>query len=172
MDFQGKTGCSTKNVVGCAYGPHSIYSYIFICTNFLLKRLVHQFRSAKLSPASAVRWESLSRGDSVWNCVMLQIQPLSYHSACKSSTIGESLRWSSTSVQRSTTDPRDLWGEDLIWWWVWRSPAAVVERRLKVRKRALDTQCLRTTLRKKFHGRKQCHRNKQGEWWEKGIGEQ
>lgn len=101
MDCQGKTGCSTKKLVGCAYGPHSVYCYIFICATFLLQLLVHQYRSAKLSSASAVKWESLSRGDTVWNWVKLS---LPCHSACKTNIIGQSGRWSNTSIQMGTTD--------------------------------------------------------------------
>lgn len=158
----------TKKFIGCAYGLHSINSYIFIST-FLLHLLVNQYRSARLSSVSAVRWESLSRGDAVWNQVMVS---LSNHSACKTSIIGESGRWSSTSIQTSTTVPRDLCGEDLIWWWAWGTLLPLVERRLKGRKRAMDACPVSGKHWEKFHGREQCHRNKQGEWWEKGVGEQ
>lgn len=38
--------------------------------HFYLKCLVNQYWSTKLSLASAVRWESLSKGDIVWNCAV------------------------------------------------------------------------------------------------------
>lgn len=160
MDCQGKTGCSTKKFIGCAYGLHSINSYFFIST-FLLQLLVNHYRSAKLSSVSAVRWESLSRGDTVWNPVMMS---LSYHSACKTNITGESERLSSKSIQMSTTDTRELCGEDLIWWWTWGTLLPLVERGLKGRKRALDTYPVSGQHWEKFHGREQCPRIKQGEW--------
>lgn len=143
--------------------PHSIHSYIFICTTFLLKHLVNQYKSAKHSSASAVKWESLSRGGSLKlsNAVIIIAQCL--QKQCHRG----SGRWSSTSIQMSTINPC---GEDLMWWWAWGNPAALGWEKAERQENGSGHLVYQDNIEKKFHGREQCHRNKQGGWWDKGVG--
>lgn len=96
--------------------------------------------------------------------------PLSYHNAFKTSIIGKTGRWSSTSIQMNTTNPRDLCGEDLIWWWTWGNRAALGWEKAERQEKGSGHLVYQDKIEKKFHGREQCHRNKKGEWWEKGVG--
>lgn len=68
----------------------------------------------------------------------------------------------------STTNPRDLCGEDLIR--AWGNPAALVSEKAERQEEGSGHLVYQDNLDKKFHGREQCHRKKWARWWEKGVG--
>lgn len=72
----------------------------------------------------------------------------------------------------SATDPRDLCGEDLIPWWAWGNPAALGREEPERQEKGSGHLVYEDNIEKKFHGREQCHRNKEGEWPERGVGQQ